>query len=430
MAKKTSFLFCTVCLTLMVVSVMAGTSACTGNNQRVKKSSAEITEASLQAFEEKLKLLQTKHQIPGMSIAVLHHQKVVLARGFGFSDLKNRVPAGKDTPYNLASCTKPIAAIVLMQMAEEGRLDLDRPMTDILKNNRFPIRYQGREFKGYDRAIAFLKEIIKDKNNPLSADFKNSYNNYHPETRVITVRHHLTHTAEGIPGNAFHYNGDLYSFLALVAEEVSGKTFQDVLAERIITPLQMIHTIPCKDVTAREAILHNRSKYYRAGRDGKYVEVVENRPIKWPDAFEKLGLEVDPTFLVNAGAGVVSTVTDLAKLDVALDQNRLMSPKTRDRMFTAHVADDGTVLPYGLGWFVQTIAGKKVVWHFGFAGIHSSLYLKIPGEEKTFILLANSGGASRRFNLGRTGDVKGSPFAMAFLTHLTHIVPEHSTPAN
>jgi CubicO group peptidase (beta-lactamase class C family) len=398
-----------IVITSTVVAALAG---CAGSG---------LDDGSIQAFELDIERLREEWKIPGMSIAVLHNQELGLARGFGFADLENRVPATENTPYNLASCTKPIAAVILMQFVEEGRLNLDAPIVDILENTLIPIKYRGQEFRGYASFFESLRDIIEDASNPLSSEFRSTYGDYHLDTESITVRHHLTHTSEGIPGETYRYSGDLYSFLSFVVNELSGKRFDEVLVERLTSPLGMVNTVPNINDSRRDSILANRSKYYRVGKGGEFVEAQENRPVKWPDVFEELGLEIERSFLINAGAGMVSTVVDMAKFDVALDRNILLSKKYKDLMFTASMSNSGERLPYGLGWFVQEIHGKKVVWHFGYAGIHSSLIMKIPEEEKTLILLANSGGASAEFNLG-AGDVLGSPFASAFITHLTDLM--------
>jgi len=399
-----------VCIISLIVA--AGLSGCAGSR---------LSDDSIQAFEQDIERLRKEWKIPGMSIAVLHNQEVELARGFGFAGLENKVPATENTPYNLASCTKPIAAVVLMQFVEEGRLDLDSPIEDILENTLIPIRYRGQEIRGYASFYELLTDIIDDASNPLSSEFRSTYGNYNLDTELITVRHHLTHTSEGVPGETYRYSGDLYSFLSFVVNELSGKRFDEALVERVTSPLGMVNTVPNINDSKRDSILANRSKYYRVGQDGEFVEAQENRPVKWPDIFEELGLEIEPSFLINAGAGMVSTVVDMAKFDAALDRNILLSEEYKNLMFTASVSNSGERLPYGLGWFVQEIHGKKVVWHFGYAGIHSSLIMKVPEEEKTLILLANSGGASEKFNLG-AGDVLSSPFALAFLTHLTDVM--------
>jgi hypothetical protein len=76
---------------------------------------------------------------------------------------------------------------------------------------------------------------------------------------------------------------------------------------------------------------------------------------------------------------------------------------------------NGIVSPMGLGWFVQTYRGERVVWHFGnVPNAYSSLVLKLPDRKVTFILLANSDGLSAPFQLTK-GDVTRSLFASLFL---------------
>jgi CubicO group peptidase (beta-lactamase class C family) len=88
-------------------------------------------------------------------------------------------------------------------------------------------------------------------------------------------------------------------------------------------------------------------------------------------------------------------------------------------MYTPTISTRGKTLPYGLGWFVQEYKGIKMIWHYGHAPkAYSSLILKIPEKELTMILLANSDGASRGFNLG-SGNVLNSPFALLFINLFT-----------
>jgi CubicO group peptidase (beta-lactamase class C family) len=378
-------------------------------------------DADLEAkFSTELDILRQEHKIPGMSAAVVRDQKVVYARGFGYADLQNQVLATEHTPYNLASCTKPIAAVVLMRLVETGQLDLDIPMADILRDTVFPVRYRNEngtwvQIHGYKAFCRIAQQ---------HPELEYSYTNYHWDTERITVRHHLTHTSQEVPGEAYLYNGDLYALLSTVAEEASGMAFADLLVEEIIRPLGMTRTVPGINAARRDQVLIERTKYYREDDKGNPVEVQVERPIRWPASFAETGLDLDPSLLISAGAGIVSTVLDLAKLDVALDQNQLVSEATKKAMFTPIRSNNGQLLPYGLGWFVQGVTGTKVIWHYGDGGDYSSLYVKVPSEQTSLILLANSGGLSRRFGLGADPapeSVLKSPFATTFLDSFTEL---------
>ena len=92
----------------------------------------------------------------------------------------------------------------------------------------------------------------------------------------------------------------------------------------------------------------------------------------------------------------------------------LLSPQTRQAAWT-NVTAGGLPLPTGLGWFVQNVDGQAVVWQFGLVkDAWSSLILKVPARDITFILLANSDGLSAPFAL-ENGDITTSPYAKIFL---------------
>jgi CubicO group peptidase (beta-lactamase class C family) len=120
-----------------------------------------------------------------------------------------------------------------------------------------------------------------------------------------------------------------------------------------------------------------------------------------------------PTYLF-AAAGLVASAPDIARFSIALDRGVLLKDSTRDLAWTRGRLSSGTEFPYGLGWFVQSIRGTKVVWHFGHSPESSSLLIKIPARELTFVLLANSEGLSRGLQLD-SGDLLRSPFAKLFL---------------
>jgi CubicO group peptidase (beta-lactamase class C family) len=117
---------------------------------------------------------------------------------------------------------------------------------------------------------------------------------------------------------------------------------------------------------------------------------------------------------INASAGLVSTVRDLARYDAAIDAHVLMSSSTQLIAWTPFRLTSGREAPYALGWFVQSTVAGRAVWHYGQWPTFSSLILKLPDRGVTLILLANSDGLSSRFPLP-SGDVAVSPFARAFI---------------
>ena len=348
------------------------------------------------AFEQEVTGLQKRYKIPGMSVAIVQNQQVIFAAGFGLADIENKIPAAADTPYNIASLSKPFASAVLMKLAEQGLLDLDAAIAGILENTDFT--YDDLKIHGYADTCQKIKQFSRDPNFEYAFLLKD----YRCYSEKISVRHHLTHTAQGVPGSRYRYNGFLFGFLSRVAEEVTGKPYSELLVEYIIAPLEMTRTVPCARKDLCDQILAERTKYYRVGFGGNFK--LSNYPAK-----------------LSSSAGIVSTVLDLAKFDVAMDKNLIVSEASKKLMFTQNRSNSGEPQPYGLGWFVQDYQGRKLIWHYGHAPkAYSALILKVPEENVTFILLANSDGASAPFRLGN-GNVLRSPFAVAFLNLFTDL---------
>jgi hypothetical protein len=111
----------------------------------------------------------------------------------------------------------------------------------------------------------------------------------------------------------------------------------------------------------------------------------------------------------------------MAKYDIAIDQNKFLTKETQQLAFTPAVSTRGESLPYGLGWFTQNYKGTKLLWHYGYWTGNSSFILKVPEQNITFIIMANSDNLSRPTDLG-AGDAMSSPVGMAFLK--TFVFPE------
>lgn len=356
-----------------------------------------IAKDPVTAFKLQVDRLREELDIPGMSLLVLHRQQILFAEGFGYANLEKKISATPETPYNIASLTKPFSAAVLMKLEEEDRLDLDAELAVLLKKK--VIKRGNRTFHGYSEAC---HEIKKASWNPFFR-YVSLLRDYRCESERITVRHLLTHTAQGVPGENYRYNGFLFGFLSSVAEVASGKDFDKLLVETIIAPLDMTRTIPSWDDQLRDRVLVERATYYRKRLFGFVPSEYRTQ--------------------LSASAGMISTVMDLAKFDMAMDRNLIVSQESKEAMFTATSSNSGKRLPYGLGWFVQEHKGMKLIWHYGHAPeAYSSLILKCLDRDTTLILLANSDGASAPFHLG-AGDVLKSPFASAFIEFTDRMDP-------
>ena len=345
---------------------------------------------SLVDLERALEGLRTTLRIPGMSAAIADGRGLVWSGGFGMADVERGVPAGENTIYHLASLTKPYASTVLLQIVQEGRLDLETPVTTF--------------------------GITIERSAP------------------VKVWHLLSHTSVEPPGTRYRYDGDAFGRLTHVIERVTGQPFARELANRIIRPLALTQTGPnpgdphgfrslfaSLDVSP-EDIERARHDFAASGLERRPIEAALAQGYArswgrwlWPTGLVGPMRPLPHGFTVSATSGLAASAPDVARFSMALDAGRLLSDEMRARSWTAPPASDGKPLPYALGWFVQPHRGYQLVWHYGHGLESSSLIVKIPERRVTFAILANSDGLSRWRSLGDDADVSASPAATLFL---------------
>ena len=151
-------------------------------------------------LEVLLENLRQDLKIPAYSAAIVKDQKVVWAKGFGYADIENKIPATEHTSYHLASLTKTFGSTILMKLVQDGKVNLDDPVS---------------------------KYGINLESNGL-----------------IKVRHLFSHTSEGNPGERYSYNGNRFAELDKVVQRASGKSFAELLIADILEPLGMNETAP------------------------------------------------------------------------------------------------------------------------------------------------------------------------------------------
>lgn len=279
--------------------------------------------------------------LPGVSMAMMEHDRIVWAGARGWADYKNRIPATTDSVFNIASLTKPMTAVVLMQLVEAGKLDLDTPM------QRYDPRY-------------------KDPR--------------------ITVGHVLSMRSESDPpGSAYSYNGNPYGTLDTVIRGVVGEELGLAFSSRIIEPLGLKQTSPgsLKDPKFAKGLNPAEIAHYEAinARLAKPHNVYAGTEI-----VETFPIDPDP----NAAANVVSTASDYARFADAVMRGRLLKPETLAKMWTAPVLGNGEKSPYAYGWFVEDYGGHRIVYHYGYyPNAYSAVMMMVPDRELVFVAIAN-----------------------------------------
>ena len=350
-------------------------------------SQSEASYSQFEAFSTSMDSLRKANHIPGFAAAIVKDQKLRWSKGYGSSHFDTGdgavfKPVTPDTPFWIASVTKTFIGLLFLQLEEQGKINLNNNINDM---------------PGWRNFCDWLahSNIVFGENLQCNAK--------------ITIRNVLNHTVNGEPGTKFFYNPIMYSRLSRYIEYLYGNPIaaaegrQNMMArlvqKNILSTAGMERTMSSQWQREKALVFFDMAQGFEYN-NGKYVR---QRHIERH---------------LSGGAGIVSTVNDLAKYDIALDTGKLASESVIEKLFTPATAPDGRTLPYAFGWYVQEYRGEKLIWHAGWdenAGF-SALYLKVPDRNLTLILLANSEGIWWGNPLNKA-EVEKSDFAKTFLNH-------------
>jgi CubicO group peptidase (beta-lactamase class C family) len=321
----------------------------------------------LSRFGEYLDALRTQAGIPGLAVAIVGQTDVTWEAAFGKQDVDRNIATRLDTPFQLDGTTQTFVAALAVRCASDGWLSLDDTV---------------------------------DKFNPSSPD------------AGATVRQLLTHTIAGPGGLTFHYRPERLAPVAAAIAGCTDSTFRWGVSA-LFDRMAMIDSVPGSDVVRLQA----PAEGFTASALQRYAASVGR--LATPYAVDARGRATPSSYVASTltpASGMISTVRDLEQFDLALKKGVVMRPEWRTLAFTPPIGANGQPLPHAYGWFAQTYNGWPIVWQFGVSdNASSSMIISVPSKGLTLILLANSSGLSRPFDLS-TGDVTASPFARLFLS--------------
>ena len=321
--------------------------------------------------------IRMARHIPGLAFAVMRDTTVLVARGFGLADVERQIAVTPETPFNIASVTKPISAVVALRMSQDGLLDLERPM---------------QRYSGFAEFCASARES--------GGVF---FGDYACADARLTLRHVLSMTANGNAGTRFWYNPPSYSWASRPMAEVAGTSFSHLVDSLVFRVADMRDAARThRNLPLRRELAERLALPYHRDSSGRIVR--SSPPLPQGD---------------GAAGGVIASVRDLVAFDIALSNDRLLDQSHRAQLFAGARTSDGRTLPYGLGWFLGALNGRRVAWHTGlWEGQYSALYLKVFGARRednlTLILLANSDGLQWPTRLDEAA-IERSPVAMALI---------------
>jgi len=369
----------------------AGTIAATGgfgpSLHGAEPPATGAADPNLAPFDKLFHEFLAEHKVPGAGVAVTRNGKLVYARGFGFADVEKKAPVQPDSLFRIASVSKPLTAVGVMQLVEQGKVKPNDPVLKHIKlkaavptGGQFDPRWEKVTVRqclqhtgGWDRDKKGGFDPIGVPGRITRALTLNG-----PPTPDDIVRYMLGQPLDFDPGEKMVYSNLGYLVLGRVMEAVTGQGYEPWMRRHVLAP-----------VKANDMALGKGLPEKRARAEVRYYDSKERKgtclyppragqSVPLPDGAENIeGFE--------AHGGWVASAVDLVRFAAALDYGHtspLLSAESIKEMWARPAGLEPNKKPkdvyYGCGWSVRPVGntGKANTWHSGLISGASTLLVR------------------------------------------------------
>lgn len=304
-------------------------------------------------LDQRIPKLMKQANIPGLSVAIIENADIVWAKGFGVVDSKTKEPVTNNTVFESGSLTKPAFAYAILKFVENGKLDLDKPLSEYL-----------------------TKKYIEDERiDQITARKVLSHNTGFPNWRPRGKELKILFT----PGERFSYSGEGFVYLQASIAQITGDPVNETLQKLVLQPLGMSNSSFIWE-----------DKFDSLAASGHDMAAVAIKPRK--------------ARLVNAAASLRTTSVDYAKFVIAILNEEGLQKSTFTEMLTPQIYVDkncvnctnrpvgelSQTLSWGLGWGLQHYEDNRYFWHWGDNGIFKCFIIANLETKSGVVYMTNS----------------------------------------
>lgn len=305
-------------------------------------------------FESEVRQLMKKENVPGMAIIVIENAEIESHHKYGLKNSEAHDPIDDSTVYEAASLSKPVFAYGILQMVEEGLLNLDTPLIEYLP---YP------DVENDTRLQLITARMV--------LAHTTGFPNWRPKGESLKIYFQ--------PGERFSYSGEGFVYLQKVAEQLLELSMEDYLKKRVFLPLGMVHS---SFIWQSEY-----EKLNASGHNSDGIPIKNSRPLSG-----------------NAAFTLHTTALDYAKFVIAIMKGIGLKSETMNQMMMPQIrVEEGCVhcvhkqpgrlsvsISWGLGWGLQQLVQGDAFWHWGDNNGFKSYVVGLRREKKGMIVFTNS----------------------------------------
>lgn len=331
---------------------------------------AQRAKDTLQGIDEVVEQALKEYEIPGLALGIVVDGQVIYSKGYGYRDLEKKKAVSPDTIFCIGSCTKAFTSFLAGVLVDEGVLSWDENILDILPDFRL--------YDTYATQHMTIRDLLTHRSGMPRHDYM-WYNSTISRSELMRRLRYLEPASEF--RERYHYNNLMYFTAGYAMEEITGKSWETLVSEKILNPLEM------KNTNFSIAEMENSSDY-------------ASPHLQKDDQVVRMGFR--DLSLVGPAASINSNITDMTRwIEMQLNQGvyndkTLVSSSTLQEMHSPQVVVSGTpehkeafLSTYGLGWGVISYRGHYYVSHDGGAEGFTSVASLLPNEGVGVVVLAN-----------------------------------------
>jgi len=332
--------------------------------------------AELEAFlDEELEREMEKHHIAGAAVSVVKDGKLFLAKGYGSADLENDIPVDPErTIFRIGSGTKPFTWTAVMQLAEQGKLDLDEDINTYL-DFRIPdtypqpitLKHLMTHTAGFEERYFEVAALDTDDQVP---------------AREWLISHMPTRVRP--PGAVPAYSNYGTALAGYIVARVSGQPYEQYVQENILDPLGMVHTTVQSPIPSDMRAHASKGYTYEDGRFQVFPDYLGQPALEPAGGMQASATDVARFMIAHLQGGRSS--------DVKSTERRILKESTAQQMHTTLYTPDPRLLGTAYGFFDFSDNGQRTIGHGGESHPFNTLLLLLPNQNLGVFVVYNSEG--------------------------------------
>jgi len=337
------------------------------------------TKGNLDGFDDFMAKAMTEFKVPGAAVAVVKDGKIVFAKGYGYRDVSRKLPVMGATLFPIASITKSFTVTALGTLADQGRLDWDKPVREYLPGFRMHDPVATEQLT--------TRDMVTHRSGLPRHDMVWYSSSFTREQLVERLRYlELNKPIR----STFQYNNLMFMTAGFLGGRIAGLSWEDLVRQRVLDPLAMTNTKFSSDEARKTP---DYALPYRKNRKTEVVSEIE---------FSRWG-DVGPAGAINSSIDDMAHYLLMHVSKGTVEGKQILGKNNADQMQSPQMAMQGTPTfaeqsetSYGMGLFIETYRGHKHVNHGGNLDGFSLQLSFLPNDGIGVVVLTNLDGTSLR----------------------------------